>query len=170
MQPPDLERELEQVHAAAFGWALACCAGDRADAEDVLQTTYLKVLDGRARFDGRSSFKTWLFGVVRRTAGEMRRRRRWSRWLPLGWLGLTVQDGRPNADTVLVRSEETQALERALALLPGRQRDVLHLVFYQDLTIEDAARVLGVSLGTARTHYERGKAALRRTLNGAVTR
>jgi RNA polymerase sigma-70 factor (ECF subfamily) len=165
MQPPDLERELEQIHTAAFGWALACCLGHRSDAEDVLQTTYLKVLDGRARFDGRSSFRTWLFGVVRRTAGEMRRRQRWSRWLPLGLLGLSVRDGRPDADAVLTRSEEAQTLERALAGLPGRQREVLHLVFYQDLTIEQAAQVLGVSVGTARTHYQRGKAALRRTLS-----
>ncbi len=166
MQPADLERALEQVHTAAFGWALACCLGHRSDAEDVLQTTYLKVLDGRARFDGRSSFRTWIFGVVRRTAGELRRRQRWSRWLPLAPLGLSQRDGRPGADAVLTRSEEAQTLERALARLPGRQREVLHLVFYQDLTIEQAAEVLGVSVGTARTHYQRGKAALRRMLKG----
>jgi len=166
MQPPDLENELEQVHTAAFGWALACCAGNRSDAEDVLQTTYLKVLDGRARFDGRSRFRTWLFGVVRHTAGEMRRRRRWAAWPPLELLGLTLRDSRPDADALLVRSEESRALEQALAGLPGRQREVLHLVFYQDLTIEQAAGVMGVSVGTARTHYGRGKAALRRLLQG----
>ena len=70
MSPDALELELEWLHAAAFGWALACCAGDRAAAEDALQASYLKVLDESARFDGRSSFRTWLFGVVRRTAAE----------------------------------------------------------------------------------------------------
>jgi RNA polymerase sigma-70 factor (ECF subfamily) len=164
MQPPDLERELEQVHTAAFGWALACCVGHRSDAEDVLQTTYLKVLDGRARFDGRSSVRTWLFGVIRRTAAEQRRRHRWSRWLPLA-LGAAAGDGRPDPAVALARSEQSHALEQGLTALPSRQREVLHLVFYQDLTIEQAAQVLGVSVGTARTHYERGKAALRRTLS-----
>jgi DNA-directed RNA polymerase specialized sigma24 family protein len=48
--------------------------------------------------------------------------------------------------------------------LTQRQRQLLHLVFYQDLTIADAAGVLGVSIGTARTHYERGKQRLREML------
>lgn len=164
MQPPDLERELDHVHTAAFGWALVCCAGDRAEAEDVLQTSYLKILDGRATFDGRSSFRTWLFGIVRRTAAETRRRERWGRWLPLLVVSATARDGKSDSATALVRSEDTRRLELALSRLPSRQREVLHLVFYQDLTIADAALVMGVSLGTARTHYERGKAALREML------
>lgn len=166
MPRPDLERELERVHPAAFGWALSCCAGDRSAAEDALQASYLKILDGRARFDGRSSFRTWVFGVVRRTAAEERRRARVRRWLPLSRLvaGAETEDGQEDAETAVVRSEATRRLERALAGLPARQREVLHLVFYQELTIAEAAGVLGVGLGTARTHYERGKAALRRLL------
>jgi RNA polymerase sigma-70 factor (ECF subfamily) len=164
MLPEDLKREIDDAHPAAFGWALVCCGRDQARAEDVLQTAYLKVLDGRARFDGRSSFRTWLFGVVRHTAAEEARRERWGRWLSL--VGLrALTDGKPGADSVLVRSEESRRLELALGQLPRRQREALHLVFYQDLTVAEAAQVLGVSLGTARTHYERGKAALRRLLD-----
>jgi DNA-directed RNA polymerase specialized sigma24 family protein len=48
--------------------------------------------------------------------------------------------------------------------LSPRQREVLHLVFYQDLTIAAAAGVLNISIGSARVHYERGKAQLRRLL------
>ena len=131
--------------------------------------SYLKVLSGRARFDERSSFKTWLFGVIRKTAAE-RRRSRWLRSLA----GLRWRDGQPDPqpiptpESLLGTSETSRALRAALKTLPARQREVLHLVFYQDLTIEEAARVLGISLGSARTHYHRGKAGLKERLGREV--
>ena len=56
-------------------------------------------------------------------------------------------------------------LRRCLDRLPARQRQVLHLVFYQDLTVEQAGEVMGISVGSARTHYHRGKLRLRRELD-----
>ena len=166
MSPADLTAELEHLHAAAFGWALSCCGWDRTAAEDVLQASYLKLLDGRARFDGRSSFRTFVFGVIARTAREARRRAALRRWLPLAalLLGPEAVDGRPDPAAALVRADETARLVRALGRLSERQRQVLHLVFYEDLTIAEAAAVAGVSVGTARTHYERAKAALKKLL------
>ena len=162
---PSREQPLERHHADAFAWAVSCCRGDRAEAEDVLQTSYLKVLDGRAVFLGRSSYKTWLFGVIRRTAAEHRRRRLLRRlWTARPLDTVQIVDRAPGPATLLVRSESTQRLESALSRLPRRQHDLLHLVFYQELTIREAAEVLGVSIGTARTHYERGKARLREQL------
>ena len=166
MSPADLTAELEHLHAAAFGWALSCCGWDRTSAEDVLQASYLKLLDGRARFDERSSFRTFVFGVIARTAREARRRAALRRWLPLAalLLGPEAVDGRPDPAAALVRADETARLVRALGRLSERQRQVLHLVFYEDLTIAEAAAVAGVAVGTARTHYERAKAALKKLL------
>jgi RNA polymerase sigma-70 factor (ECF subfamily) len=166
MERVELETELERHHADAFGWALRCCHGSRMAAEDALQASYLKVLDGRARFEGRSSFRTWLFGVIRRTAAEQHRSSRASRLLPLYLLDGRSESADPDIDpaTAIVRSESTRRLVAALERLPPRQRDLLHLVFYQELTIREAAEVLGVSIGTARTHYDRGKKRVRKLL------
>jgi RNA polymerase sigma-70 factor (ECF subfamily) len=161
----DFHGELERLHAASFGWALWCCNHRREEAEEVLQAAYLKVLEGTACFKGNSSLRTWLFGVIRRTAWEQNRRR----WLRLQVLGrwFTSQPAPiPSRDPEAAASgsEETSALRAALADLPARQGQVLHLVFYQDLTIQEASQVLRISLGTARTHFERGKARLRNIL------
>lgn len=168
MDRSELLRQLETLHPDSFGWSLVCCRGDREEAEDVLHSAYEAVLDGRARYDGHSALKTWLYGVIRLTAVAHRRRRltRWLRWeRPL--------DGReaaaPTIDPTIeiVRSETVARLASALARLPRRQRELIHLVFYQELSIREAAELLGIGLGSARTHYERGKARLRELLEKA---
>ena len=165
-EPADLERELEALHGAGFGWALLCCRWDRQEAEDVLQSAYERVFDGTARFEGRSSLKTWLFGVIRRAAQE-RRRRRFVRALALGrWWELRAEPPPPSTpETVARHSEDVSAVRAALGSLPRRQREVVSLVFYHELTVDEAAEVLALSVGSARQHYHRAKAALRERLS-----
>ena len=152
-----LEHELANLHLKSLGWALACCRYDRVEAEEVLQASYLKVLSGRARFEGRSAFRTWLFGVIRRTAMQSRRRRFLERLFLARMKRLQPAPASP------VNPEELSILP-LFRELSRRQREVLELVFYQDLSIEEAAAVMGVSLGSARVHYERGKKSLRGAL------
>ena len=60
--------------------------------------------------------------------------------------------------------DSSRRLSSALSRLPERQREALHLVFYQDMSIAEAAEIMGISLGSARTHYERGKARMKALL------
>jgi RNA polymerase sigma factor (sigma-70 family) len=145
--PAELEQQIAALHPASFAWALACTRWNAAEAEEVLQSVYLSILEGRARFDGRSTFKTWLFAV----------RRRWlearAPWRLL--LGRHAEPVDP------LTSRETGAgVRRALGMLPPRQREVLDLVFFHEMTVEQASEVMEVSIGTARTHYHRGKLRL----------
>lgn len=160
-----LRAALEQHHAMSYGWALSCCSSNPTDAEDILQTVYQKILEGRARYEGRAGFKTWLFAVIRNTAAS-ERRRNWIRFLRLGAYQKERESDFQPADNG-VELEDTERIEffrSMLAKLPRRQREILHLVFYQDFTIEAAAKAMGVSLGSARTHYDRAKKQLAQLL------
>lgn len=162
----ELEARLAGLHEASFGWACSCCGWNEADAEDVLQNAYLKVISGRARFDGRSAFRTWLFGVIRFTALE---RIRHIRSMRAGRERLEIEASAVPATVEPVdpaeRAERARVLREALETLPDRQREVLHLVFYEDMTIREAADVMAVSIGSARVHYDRAKKKLRALLS-----
>jgi RNA polymerase sigma-70 factor (ECF subfamily) len=160
----ELQAELEKLHVASFGWALSCCRRDRAEAEEVLQTVYLKILEGRARYRGESSLKTWLFAVIRKTAISEQRKQLFRSLR-------SISGSKPDQNTFAAepaaafeKSESRKQFQKALERLPARQREVLHLVFYEDLSLRAASNVMGVSIGSARQHYERGKQHLREWL------
>lgn len=170
MEHEHIERELQRLHPETFGWALACCGRHRSNAEDVVQLTYLKVLDGRAVYHGRSSFRSWLFGVIRLTALERQRRSAWRERLLTLWTVADGSDPDPDPESATELSTQSQRLLAALAQLSPRQAQVLQLAFYHDMTLQEAADVMGLSLGSARTHYARGKqrlAALLHPTDGA---
>jgi len=166
MEIADLKAELERLHPASFGWALNCCRRDPIEAEEVLQTVYLKILEGKACYRGESSLKTWLFAVIRKTAASEYRRRLLRSWrLAAGPEEVSDHIAPNEAVTArLERSEVQMHFQDALKSLPRRQGEALHLVFYEDLSLREAADVMGVSLGSARQHYERGKKKLRESL------
>ena len=162
MEISELRAELESLHPASFGWAVSCCRHNRSDAEEVLQMVYLKILQGKAVYRGESRLKTWLFAVIRNTAISERRKQL------LRGLSSIVSPGTADGHEIeseYERSEMQRRFQEALAQLSARQRETLHLVFYQDLSLSEAAEVMNVSVGSARRHYERGKKRLREALD-----
>jgi RNA polymerase sigma-70 factor (ECF subfamily) len=153
---------LESLHAESWGWALL--ARDRDLAEDVLHGIPSH-RPGRARFGGKSSFKTWIFGVIRDRTVEK------AAWL---W---NIRHRRSDAADVPIRrvaptrTSKTPGGDVGAAMLACRIVSAKSCSWlYHDLTIEDAARVMEVSVGSARTHYDRGKKALARLLTAEETR
>jgi RNA polymerase sigma factor (sigma-70 family) len=170
MESAELRALLEHHHTSSFGWAMACCRRDQREAEEVLQITYLKVLEAKARFNGTASFKTWLFAVIRKTALDQRRKSLLRAVLTLRVAERgTRKDLSEPPDEAAYRSEIQSLFRQALARLPNRQREALELVFYHELSIQEAAAVMAVSVGSARTHYERGKKRLRQLLEESET-
>src|SRR5260370_12311621 len=139
MDISELKAELETLHSASFGWALHCCRRDRGEAEEVLQTVYLKILEGKACFRGDASLKTWLFAVIRKTAiGEHRKNLlRKLRWTDTSEQTTTRVSAADQPALALEKSETQALFQTALKGLPPRQREPIHLVFYQALTLSE---------------------------------
>ena len=159
---PGISRQaLAALHEGAFGWALSLTGYDAQAAEDVMQEAYLALLEGKARFDGDASLKTWFYAVIRNVARRHKRRLR-TESERLTFMGDSEPvDSTPMEEGPLIPSP---ALRKAILALPDRQRQVLELIIDAEFTVEEAGRVLGVSTGSARTHYHRAKQAIRRAL------
>lgn len=165
MDGSELRSQLEKYHKASYGWALSCCHYDQNEAEEVLQTTYVKVLEGKACFQGKANFRTWLFKVIRNTALDIRRKNKLrriglSKFINFSEDQIKIID--PISETLQV--QQNGFLKKNLSRLSRRQHQILHLVFYQGLTIQEAGEILKISTGSARKHFERGKKGLRKLI------
>jgi RNA polymerase sigma-70 factor (ECF subfamily) len=155
--PAGVRTLLEMHHAAAWRWAVFCMRGDRARGEDLLHDVYVKILNGEARFSGHSSFRTWLFGVIRWNAVASRRRNFW-----LSLIMEPIDQSLP--DTSSPHELLSPTLSSVLTLLSPQQRQLAILVFEHDFTLEEAAKAMDLTIGTARQHYSRAKEKLRTAL------
>lgn len=160
---PHVSRKaLEALHHELYGWALSRCGYDEAGASDLMQQAYVEVLSGRARFDNKSSLKTFLFGIVQNLAYSRFRRMA----LRLRLIRAYEQTGTNCEDESTELDDSEHALIwKAVQSLPQRQRDITELVFCRDMTIEEASQVMGISVGTGRVHYDRAKKALASVLH-----
>lgn len=162
-----LAREvLEQHHEQAYKWAMSCCEYDSDKAKEIMQAVYVEILNNKAMFRGKSSLRTWLFGVISRTARRQRRLLGSAERLRLALTGL-LEAGNDTGDCSVIELEKlqlTKAVMDALAELSPKQRQVIELVYYRDFTLVEAAEILGMRLGSVRTHFHRAKQALARRL------
>jgi RNA polymerase sigma-70 factor, ECF subfamily len=156
-------KALAAIHGDVFGWALSRCDFDHAAAEDLMQQAYVELLCGRARFDNRSSLRTFVFAIVQKLASN--RLRRIANRLRLL---RNVAPADPGCHGNDMARADRDGVWRAVQALPARQRDIIELVFCRELTIEQASGVMGISVGSGRVHYDRAKKALQASLRDWV--
>ncbi len=151
----------------------------RAIAEEVVQETWLGVVRGVARFEGRSSLRTWLFHILvnrARSTGAREARRAPSRteWLPavdparFGSDGAWVDPPTPWPDDIDDRVSATALADRVrayLAELPEQQRQVVTLRDIEGLDAPEVCQLLEISEANQRVLLHRGRARIRRMLD-----
>jgi RNA polymerase sigma-70 factor, ECF subfamily len=146
-------------------------------AEDVVQEAWLGMLSGLARFEGRSSLRTWTFTILvnrARTRGA-----REARTLPRSpledgadeparsWLSLAAPshwDITP--ESAVLSKEILLQFDRALSALPPRQRQVVTMREISGMSAEEVCAALGISAANQRVLLHRARAALRTALTG----
>jgi len=165
MQRDELQIKLAELHSDSYAWAVRCCAGDNLVAEEVLQESYLKVLRKIRGFKAQASFKTWFFAIIRYTAIDYIKAKAKRKTLRIEDQVGDLSMLQPTTDSALDNRQLQLIFRQALAQLSPQQKQTLHLVFYQNCSIQEAADIMGIQVGTARTHYERGKNRLRQLLD-----
>jgi RNA polymerase sigma-70 factor (ECF subfamily) len=123
-----------------------------ADAEDVLQRTFVELWRSRHRYDPGRSLEGWVLGIARKRAIDHLRKRHHD-VVPLDEMrGVAGEDGRELAE----RYERAALVRSALTKLPDEQQQVLALVYFGEHTQIEAADRLGIPLGTVKARVFRG--------------
>jgi RNA polymerase sigma factor (sigma-70 family) len=159
---------MERHHRRLYRVALAYLRRPD-DALDVVQETFVKAYTHAAHWDGRSEVVPWLTRIAVNQAIDVyrRARRRRDREEPLDEAparGLAVDS--PSPERHLLGREIGERVGAALGALPERQRAVFVLRHYEDLSLDEIAQSLGMSLGTVKSSLHRAVHRLRQRLQG----
>ena len=154
-------------HVARFARTLA---RDPADADDLVQETFLRAYDAWDTYTPGTGCKSWLFTICRNV--YLREIRRGARMVAaddpeaeaMASAGLYHYAVRRGLDTMFDRVDLGPAVQRAIAELPDDYRDVVMLVDVQDCAYDEAAEVLCIPLGTVRSRLFRARRLLQQSL------
>lgn len=109
--------------------------------EDLTDETFFEVMSGKSRFKGRCAFKTWLFRIGRNNALDYLRRQARFPQLPIDTLENQLPD-RESLERQVLRNEQIRQVHKALQQIHGEYREILHLLYFEDMRYADAALIL----------------------------
>ena len=142
---------------------LACVwLDDAAGAEDVVQEVFLRAWTGLHRFRFSAAPATWLFRMTRNVCNEMNRRRRRKGETAPAEAGFHC-----GAERERQQQQTVVAVRRLVAALPERQRDVVLLRVFEELSVGDTARVMGCRPGTVKATLHKAMRNLRAAAEGS---
>lgn len=151
---------LYRAHGARLVRLARMFVDDRAAAEDLVQEAFIRFHRARHRLRDRDASAAYLRSTVLNLARDHNRR---------GLMALRHIDSRahhvgsigPDPDVAALLEEEQRELVEAVAALSSRQRDCVVLRYYLELSYDEVAATLGLSVNSVKTHLKRGLAQLR---------
>ena len=142
--------------------------GRRDGVDDLVQETWLRVLERGSSYDGKSRFEPWLFRIARNIAVDSTRKRR--------MFSLNSNDvdtvrpvpafDEPSPFTLAARTEDAGRLARSLQTLEPVYREALVLRFQEDLSLQEISDIVGAPVSTVASRIYRGLSTLRLQFEG----
>ena len=135
-------------------------------AEELCEDTFVRLAVKKPKFSGKAAFRTWLYAIGRRVAAD--HLRKMSRREILSLEALSEEGFDPPADGDVtesyLRDERKQIVHRALGRLIDSHREVLWLVYFENLSVKEAAEVLGKSPHAAESLIHRARLSMKAEL------
>jgi RNA polymerase sigma-70 factor (ECF subfamily) len=161
--------ELHRRHAEKVFRVAHRIVRHREDAEDAVQESLLSAYVHLHSFDGRAKFSTWLTRIVINAALMKVRKNRSARQIPLEngtealdpYFEHEFRDFAPNPEEICAQEEQHAALRRAIAGLRPSLRNVVELHQLQECSMDETAKILGISVAAAKARLFHARAALR---------
>jgi RNA polymerase sigma-70 factor (ECF subfamily) len=169
---PDLLDRLIEKYQHRLLRYLVYLTGQREQAEDVFQETWIRVLERGHQYDGRHEFSTWLFTIARNLVFDRLRRSR-----RVNIESLTAGDDAlpadlpasnwPTAFDSAVQREQNELISAGLKHITAEYREALVLRFQEGMSLDEIADVTGVPLGTVKSRIYRGLSMMQPWVKGA---
>ncbi len=163
-----VERCRRKIFAVAYQFTRV-----REDAEDITQQSFQKAFLHLHMFEGKSSFRTWLTRIAINESLMFLRGNRGHRGIPIDedsdtvgrvWWRVEISDLDPNPEASYSQREETQILSAAIGQLKPGPRTAVELRDLKELSTEETARRMGLSISATKSTLARGREKLRRAL------
>ena len=138
---------------------------DATTAEDLVSQVFLDVWKSAAQFEGRAQVSTWLLSIARFKALTALRQRRYEDIDQDDVMA--IADGHESAEATLDRASTGAILRECIARLSSAHREIVDLVYFHEMSVEEAGRVIGIPQATVKTRMFYARKALGGMLRGA---
>ncbi|MFA5840182.1 MAG: sigma-70 family RNA polymerase sigma factor [Candidatus Margulisiibacteriota bacterium] len=142
--------------------------GEREEALDCAQETFVKVYRSLKSFKGKAAFSTWLYQIAINTCRS--RLVSWSYKLKRGaaQIDAEIVDQNPSPLDVIEQKEREEAVQKAINCLPADQKAVIVLCDIEGMAYEQIVKITGYKLGTVKSKIARGREKLEELLKGKI--
>ena len=152
-----VEKLIEQYQKHIFAAAFSVCQ-NIADADDVVQDTFLKYHSSKKEFSSNEHIKAWLLRVAIKKAKDHTRSFWKKNTISIEELMMASPD---NEELPLTQKDEGKEILEEVMKLPTKYRIVIHLFYYEDYSVEEIAKVLGLSVSNVKTRLSRARNMLK---------